>query len=178
MWAYPGRQNVTTSMVGLEMVMYTKISLKMVNPRDIAGERRKRRTCGHIIPLQWWLDEKKTTIVKHSHLVFRRVVYTVKEKACMWHRFPFCSVFCWLCSTERTKLKRKTVKTVFWSLVSYKSWDFLKIFFQILSSVTRDHTLQKLWSFSMFGAHEVAFFNLNQSLKLKYQWKDLTALDI
>ena len=36
------RWNVTTSMVGLKMVTYTKISPKIVNPRDIAGECRRR----------------------------------------------------------------------------------------------------------------------------------------
>ena len=35
------RQNVTTSMVGLKTVTYAKISPKMVNPRDIAGEREE-----------------------------------------------------------------------------------------------------------------------------------------
>ena len=40
---HPRRRNVTTSMVGFKKaVTYTKISLKMVNPRDIAGERRGR----------------------------------------------------------------------------------------------------------------------------------------
>ena len=43
MCIYPRRQNVTTSMVGLEMVTYAKISPKMVKPRDIAGECRRRR---------------------------------------------------------------------------------------------------------------------------------------
>ena len=37
------RRNVATSMVGLKMVTYAKISPKMVNPRDIAGEHRRRR---------------------------------------------------------------------------------------------------------------------------------------
>ena len=34
---------MTTSMVGLETVTYAKISPKVVNPRDIAGEPRRRR---------------------------------------------------------------------------------------------------------------------------------------
>ena len=34
---YPRRQNVTTSVVGLKMVTYAKLSPKMVNPTDIAG---------------------------------------------------------------------------------------------------------------------------------------------
>ena len=37
------RRNVTTSMVGLKTVIYAKISPKMVNARDIAGEPRRRR---------------------------------------------------------------------------------------------------------------------------------------
>ena len=40
---HPRRRNVTTSMVGLKTVAYAEISPKMVNPRDIAGERRRRR---------------------------------------------------------------------------------------------------------------------------------------
>ena len=41
---YPRRQNVTTSMVGLKKtVTCAKISLEMVKPRDISGERRRRR---------------------------------------------------------------------------------------------------------------------------------------
>ena len=35
---HPHRRNVTTSMVGLKTVTYTKISPKMVKPRDIAGK--------------------------------------------------------------------------------------------------------------------------------------------
>ena len=37
------RWNVTTSMVGLKRSTYAKISPKMVNPRDTAGEHRRRR---------------------------------------------------------------------------------------------------------------------------------------
>ena len=37
------RRNVTTSMVGLKTVTYAKISPKVVNPRDLAGERRRKR---------------------------------------------------------------------------------------------------------------------------------------
>ena len=57
------RLNVTTSMVGLKTVTYAKISHKMVNPRDIAGEHR--RPCEHCSsclastrPAQhvWWCD--------------------------------------------------------------------------------------------------------------------------
>ena len=33
---------MTTSMVGLKTVTYTKISPKMVNPRDVAGKCRRR----------------------------------------------------------------------------------------------------------------------------------------
>ena len=40
---HPQRQNVTTSIAGLKTVTYAKISPTMVNPRDIAGERRRRR---------------------------------------------------------------------------------------------------------------------------------------
>ena len=41
---HPRRWNGTTSMVGLKkMVTYTKISPKMGNPRDLAGEHRRRR---------------------------------------------------------------------------------------------------------------------------------------
>ena len=41
---HPRRRNVTTSLAGLKKtVTYAKISPKMVNPRDIAGERRRRR---------------------------------------------------------------------------------------------------------------------------------------
>ena len=40
---HPWRWNVTTSMVGLKTVTYAYISPKMVNPRDIAGECRRRR---------------------------------------------------------------------------------------------------------------------------------------
>ena len=41
----PRRRNVTTLMVGLKTVTYAKISAKMVNPRDIAGVRRRRNVC-------------------------------------------------------------------------------------------------------------------------------------
>ena len=37
------RRNVTTSWLDSKTVTYVKISPKMVNPRDIAGERRRRR---------------------------------------------------------------------------------------------------------------------------------------
>ena len=40
---HPRRRNVTTSMIGIKTVTYAKISPKMVNPRDIAGARRRRR---------------------------------------------------------------------------------------------------------------------------------------
>ena len=41
---HPRRWNVTTSMIGLKKsATYAKISPKMVNPRDLAGERRRRR---------------------------------------------------------------------------------------------------------------------------------------
>ena len=39
---HPRRRNVTTSMVGFKRVTYAKFSPKMVNPRDIAGEHRRR----------------------------------------------------------------------------------------------------------------------------------------
>ena len=39
----PWRRNVTTSVVGLKTVTYIKISPKMVNPRDSAGEFRRKR---------------------------------------------------------------------------------------------------------------------------------------
>ena len=45
---HPRRRNVTTSMVGLKTVTYAKISPKMVNPRNTAGEHR-RRSC--VLPL-------------------------------------------------------------------------------------------------------------------------------
>ena len=38
----PRRRNVTTSMVGFEMVTNAKISPKIVDPRDLVGERRRR----------------------------------------------------------------------------------------------------------------------------------------
>ena len=41
---HPRRRNVTTSMNGLKMVTYSQNSPKMVNPRDIAGERSSSRT--------------------------------------------------------------------------------------------------------------------------------------
>ena len=44
---HPRRRNVTTSMVGLKMVTYTKISPKMVSPTDISGECRRRRITNH-----------------------------------------------------------------------------------------------------------------------------------
>ena len=41
---HPRIRNVTISMAGFKKkVTYAKISPKMVNPRDIAGERRRRR---------------------------------------------------------------------------------------------------------------------------------------
>ena len=45
---HPRRQNMTTSMVGLKTFTYAKISRKMMNPRDKAGERRQRRRKGAI----------------------------------------------------------------------------------------------------------------------------------
>ena len=40
---HPWRRNVTTSMVRLKMVTYAIISPTVVNPRDTAGECRRRR---------------------------------------------------------------------------------------------------------------------------------------
>ena len=40
---HPQRKNVTASMAGLKTVTYAKISPKMVNPRDLPGEQRRRR---------------------------------------------------------------------------------------------------------------------------------------
>ena len=37
------RRNMTTSMVGIKMVTYAKISPKMVNPRDTAGETQEKK---------------------------------------------------------------------------------------------------------------------------------------
>ena len=44
---HPQRRNVTTSMVGLKTVTYAKIPSKMVNPRDLAGERRRFKKIYH-----------------------------------------------------------------------------------------------------------------------------------
>ena len=46
---HPQRRNVTASMVGLKKktVTYAKISPHMMDPRDIAGERRRRRRQGN-----------------------------------------------------------------------------------------------------------------------------------
>ena len=40
---HPRRRTVTTSIVGLKAVTYAKISPKMMNPRDIVEEHRRRR---------------------------------------------------------------------------------------------------------------------------------------
>ena len=41
---HPRRQNVTTSMVGVKTVIYTKISPRMVNPRGVAGNAEEEET--------------------------------------------------------------------------------------------------------------------------------------
>ena len=53
---HPRRQNVTTSVVGLKTVTFTKISPKLVNPRDIARNRRRWRRIMHCIADCTWLN--------------------------------------------------------------------------------------------------------------------------
>ena len=70
-------------MVGLKKVIYTKISPTMVNPRDIAGERRRKRRewemwgskptfLGRVIPVTYKVGAVNVTTgmvgLKNSHI--------------------------------------------------------------------------------------------------------------
>ena len=57
------RWNVTTSMVGVKTVTYTKISPKMVNPRDIAGYTEEEEDATDCY-------KSSTTCLAHHHLPF------------------------------------------------------------------------------------------------------------
>ena len=67
---YPQKQNVTTSMVELKkMLAYAKISPKMVNPRDVAGNVEEGHPTSIILPsmLQWVMNSAAQNINDPKH---------------------------------------------------------------------------------------------------------------
>ena len=116
---HPRRRNMTTSMVGLKTVTYAEVSPKMVNPREIAGERRRR--------------------IYHFHWpsLCPGVTRSAESKTCWLHFFPHFS------SDQGWNLM------LWWSNSSWTSWDYFWVrfsatwrIFAVLLTASKTWTLE------------------------------------
>ena len=82
---HPRRWNVTTSMVGLKTVTYTKNLTKMVNPRDIAGNAEEEAEDGMWLGIRWLSGHTHKTSHKRGNeekedLLVQRLAHASPER--------------------------------------------------------------------------------------------------